>query len=175
MLEKKATNTNNIPKSYLKFKALLPRDGFCILKPDDFKKMIKIIHDEQDKKTKNVLFGEVLDKLFAGGWGWYMRYGQSLSSARPIRRAYQLPESERDKALKVLRMVKDMHIELRYKPSYIGIINSFIREFGGKTVSREQQNQKQKEEFNKAISKIKSGSKMPRKLKKRLTKLEKVH
>ena len=52
MLAKKTTNTNKVPKSNLKFKELLPRDGFCVLKPDDFKEMMKIIHNEQDKKTK---------------------------------------------------------------------------------------------------------------------------
>lgn len=157
-----------IPKSYETFKKLLPSDGFCELEPSKFKEMMKIIHNEQDKNLKHIYFTQVLDKLFSNGWGWYGRLGQSLSGMRPIEHASQLPESKRNNGLKVLRMVKDMHIELRYSPSYIGIINGYIREFGGSanTLSRAIAQVQRAKKFNQARVALAVGQKVPRKLKK---------
>ena len=69
-------------KNYQKFIKILPHDGFCTLNKDDFKVMMKIIRDEPDKKLRKIYFSLVLDKLFAAGWGWYGRLGQSLSAMR---------------------------------------------------------------------------------------------
>lgn len=126
---------NNAPangKAYKRFNELLPRDGFTSLKYNDFKEMMKIIHNEPDKKLKHIYFTQVMGKLFAPGWGWYMRLGQSLSGMRPITSVAALPAEKRDTGLRVLKLVKDMHIELHYSPSYMATINSFIVDFGGR-------------------------------------------
>lgn len=157
---------NKVPKSYEKFKALLPRDGFCVLQPDNFKEMMKIIHNEQDKNLQHIYFTDVIDKLFASGWGWYMRLGESLSARSHREYAGQLPEKVRTDGLKVLRMVKDMHAELKYRPNYMLIINQFIREFGSTTQSREERVKPAQEKFIKATIALKAGAKLPRKTKK---------
>lgn len=161
---------NKVPKSYEKFKALLPRDGFCVLQPDNFKEMMKIIHNEQDKKLQHIYFTEVTDKLFASGWGWYMRLSESLSARSHRKHAEQLPEKVRTDGLKVLRMVKDMHAELKYRPNYMLIINQFIREFGGTVQSREERVKQAQTKFINATIALKAGKKLPRKLKKEVTK-----
>lgn len=148
------------------FKRLLPNDGFCVLKPEDFKEMMNIIHKEQDPKIKHFYFSQVLDRLFAGGWGWYMRLGQSLSAMHTIDNAAKLPQGKRDDGLAVLRMVKAMHIELKYKPSYITLINGFIREFGGTVLSKEQKLQQRSAKMQRATALVQAGEKVPRKLKK---------
>lgn len=153
-------------KNYEKFKTLLPRDGFCTLKPDDFKEMLKIIHNEPDKNLKNYYFSEILDRMFANGWGWYMRLGESLSTMPRYKYASELPEAKRADALKVLRMVKDMHIELHYKPNYMVMINKFIQEFGGTLLSREEKAKQRAAQFIRAKTALDAGQKVPRKLKK---------
>jgi len=153
-------------KNREKFKRLLPYDGFCVLKPADFKEMMNIIHKEQDPKIKHYYFSQVLDQLFAGGWGWYMRLGQSLASIPTVDNAANLPQKKRDDGLAVLRMVKSMHIELKYKPSYIALINGFIREFGGNLMSKEQKIQQRSAKFQRASATLQAGEKVPRKLKK---------
>lgn len=163
------------PKGYTRFKTLLPYDGFVTLKPEDFKEMMKIIHNEPDKKQKNIYFTQVLDKLFAGGWGWYMRLGQSLSGRQPIEHASQLPDKKRDAGLAVLRMIKEMHIELHYQPNYVPMINQFIREFGGQTMSKEQKAQQNQQKFLRGVIALKAGAKLPRKMKKNIkSQLEKT-
>lgn len=152
-------------KNYQKFIKILPHDGFCTLNKDDFKVMMKIIRDEPDKKLRKIYFSLVLDKLFASGWGWYGRLGQSLSAMRDIKYAYQLPEKTRADALAVLRLIKSMHLELRYSPSYMGIINHYIRDFGGNTM---EQPQIKKEKFEIVTKKLQAGEKLPRKLKKQI-------
>ncbi len=153
-------------KNREKFKRLLPAEGFCILKPADFEEMMNIIHKEQDPKIKHYYFSQVLDRLFAGAWGWYMRLGQSLSSMRPIDNAAKLPQKKREDGLTVLRTVKNMHIELKYKPSYITLINDFIREFGGTVLSKEQKIQQRSAKMQRATALVQAGEKVPRKLKK---------
>ena len=155
-----------IPKSHERFKQLLPNDGFGNLKPNDFKEMLKIIHNEPNKRIKNEFFTQIIQVLFFSGWGWYSRLGQALYKMPEIQYAYQLPETTRKDALSVLRMVKNMHIELKYRPSYIQIINSYIKEFGGKTLTNDQIAEQKNAKFNKAISKLNSGEKLPRKIKK---------
>lgn len=162
--------TKTMPKNYERFKKLLPHDGFTTLKPDDFKEMMKIIHNEQDTNMKHTYFTYVLDKLFANGWGWYMRLGQSLSAMRRYAYAYQLPEKTQTDALKVLRMVKDMHIELNYRPSRVTLINSFIREFGGRTLTHAEKETQKNAKFARAKAALAAGEKLPRKLKKEVTK-----
>lgn len=157
-----------LPKSYERFKKLLPYDGFCVLKAEDFKEMMKIIHNEPDEKLKHTYFTQVLDKLFACGWGWYMRLGESLSAMSRYEYASQLPAKKRAVALSVLRMVKDMHIELKYKPNYIPFINQFIREFGGTTLNPAEKEQQKKAKFNSAVATMEAGGKLPRKLKKKV-------
>ena len=99
-----------------------------------------------------------------------MRLGQSLSGMRRYASAYQLPAKTQADALKVLRMVKDMHIEFGHRPSHITIINSFIREFGGHTMTREEKAEQRTAKFARAASALKAGEKLPRKLKKEVTK-----
>lgn len=154
-------------KNYQKFINLLPNDGFITLNKDDFKAMMKIIRDEPDKKLRKMYFSLVLDKLFATRWGWYGRLGQSLSAMHDIKYAYQLPEKTRADALAVLRLVKNMHLELRYSPSYIGIINHYIRDFGGNTIEHGG-NKAKKEQFEMVTKKLQTGEKLPRKLKKQI-------
>ena len=82
-----------------------------------------------------------------------------------LKYAYQLPEKTRADALAVLRLIKSMHLELRYSPSYMGIINHYIRDFGGNTM---EQPQIKKEKFEIVTKKLQSGEKLPRKLKKQV-------
>ena len=154
-------------KNYQKFIKLLPNDGFITLNKDNFKAMMKIIRDEPDKKLRKMYFSLVLDKLFATGWGWYGRLGKSLSSVREFRYANELPEKTRADALAVLRLVKNMHLELRYSPSYIGIINHYIRDFGGNTIEHGS-NKAKKEQFEMVTKKLQMGEKLPRKIKKQV-------
>lgn len=153
-------------KGYVKFKQLLPRDGFRTLTPDVFKELLKIIHNEPDKELKNFYFAQVLDRLFAGGWGWYMRLGQSLSAIQAVKSPANMSEKNRENGLAVLRMVKAMHIELKYKPNYINLINGFIREFGGTTITKEQKAEQKDAKFRRATNALANGDKVPRKLKK---------
>ena len=159
-----------IPKSHERFKQLLPNDGFGNLKPNDFKEMLKIIHNEQDKRIKNEFFSQILQRLFFSCWGWFPRLGQALYKMQEIQYAYQLPEAKRKDALSVLRMVKNIHIELKYQPSYIKIINLYIREFGSRTLTDKQIAEQKKSKFTSALSKLNSGEKIPRKIKKILQK-----
>lgn len=161
-------NMRKIPKSYEPFKKLLPSDGFCELYPEKFKQMMKIIHNEPDKNLKHIYFTLVLDKLFSNGWGWYGRLGQSLSGLREMKSASQLPAKRREAGLQVLRIVKDMHIELKYSPSHIMLINEYIREFGGKLQSREEKSKQAVTKFKSAVTALKAGEKLPRKLKKQI-------
>jgi len=173
-MQQKDTNMRVTPSPVLtasqknmeKFKRLLPAEGFCVLKPADFKEMMNIIHKEQDPKIKHYYFSQILGRLFAGGWGWYMRLGQSLAGMRPINNAANLPQKKQEDGLAVLRMVKAMHIELKYKPSYITLINGFIREFGGNLMSKEQKIQQRSAKFQRASASLQAGEKVPRKLKK---------
>lgn len=158
-----------MPKNYEKFKKLLPHDGFTILKPENFKEMMKIIHNEPDKNLKHIYFTQVLDKMFASGWGWYMRLGESLSAMPRYEHAMQLPDTKRADALKVLRMVKDMHIELKYSPNYILLINRFIRDFGGTLMSCEEKTKQSTAKFARATKALQAGEKVPRKTKKGIT------
>jgi len=165
-MQQKDTNMTVSQNNREKFKRLLPADGFCELEPSHFKEMMNIIHKEQDPKIKHYYFSQVLDCLFASGWGWYMRLGQSLSGMRSIANAADLPQTKRKAGLTVLRMVKDMHIELKYRPSYITTINSFIREFGGTLLSKEQKIEQRSAKFQSASASLQAGKKVPRKLKK---------
>ncbi|MCM1294755.1 MAG: hypothetical protein NC311_04315 [Muribaculaceae bacterium] len=169
------TKPLKMTKAQLRFRELLPHDGFCSLEPKDFKEMMKLIHNESDKMQKHLMFSQVLDKMFACGWGWYGRLGQSLSAMQTIRYASELSDAKRLAGLEVLRMVKNMHIELRYSPSYIGIINAYIRDFGGNanSMTRAVAKQQRAQKFNRATAALDAGQKVPRKLKKMIkSKLE---
>lgn len=141
--------------TYDKFMETLPPIGFTDLNPDVFQELINIIHQEPKSFMRLFYFGRIMDRLFNGceiaclfqknnhtyhtipvlikaygpNLGWFIRLGQVPWHAPRELSAGLLPANQQAAAIKVLHMVRRMHDELKYEPSYIDMIYYFSSEF----------------------------------------------
>lgn len=185
--------------TYDKFIKTLPHIGFTDLNPDVFQKLIDIIRQEPELSLQRFYFGLILNILFGSAetarlfqkneytyctipeWiktkgyhlGWFVRLGQATYPAPRELSVGSLPGNQQEAAIKVLHMVRRMHDELKYEPSYIDVIYYFSREFNSPY-----RNYKEAPFIHESVKTLRAmiafnqGQKVPRKMKKHIKNLQ---
>ena len=140
----------------------MPESHFGRLNLQSIQTIFKYLAQEPRKPVRDYYLGVLDHRFFSDGWGWFSRHGYGLSTSD--RNIYQIPEEERNLAVKVLKCLKNGFKKFNFKPKYSDAkyINKLITEYGGTLMT--------KSDLEQAIQKIKIAEKLPRKLKKQVKK-----
>lgn len=178
---------------------LFPPIGFTDLNPDAFQELMDIIRQQPELHLQRLYFGWIMKRLFNGyeianlfqkngytyrvipelfkmdgvRWGWFIRLGQAPWKEPWALSVALLSDRRQADAKKVLDMVRRMHDELKYEPSYSDVICAFMHEFDAPQKPNKEAPFTQESVKNlRAMMAFNQGQKMPRKLKKHIKKLQ---
>lgn len=133
-----------------------------------YKEAVNFIKKEKNKELQTKQFGLLVDELFNAskkpgfdGVRFLTHCGSQYSKDHQD----WLNKNSAD-VCSLLRMVKRLHVAIKYKPGCIDQINTLIRQFGGTVMTVQQMREHDKAKLLSAAARIKSGEKMPRKKKK---------
>ncbi|MBQ0013051.1 MAG: hypothetical protein KBS86_00560 [Proteobacteria bacterium] len=121
----------------------IPDDHFTHIDVKPVREIFKYLAMEKRKPVRDYYLSVLFERYFFCGWGWFSRAGSSMSAMH--RDVFDIPDSERREALKVLRALKYGFKKYHYKK--YTVIDNYIVRYGGNT-------QPKKEQFNRANKNI---------------------
>ena len=142
---------------------LMPRvdihgyNGYSMNDVAKLKDIIKLVKQEPDKKLQFEYFNAVMKKV---------DYFMQCFGNNPKKKS----STEFAEVLKLLRMLKQLHFDIDYKPGCMLHINAYVRSVGGTVKTKEEMREEKAARMQTAVEKLQAGD-MPRKKKKAMLKL----
>ena len=138
----------------------MPDSHFGHLNLESIQEIFNHLENIKSKELRNYYLGVLDHRFFSNGWGWFSRGGHGLSTSP--RSISEIPKSERETAVRVLRCLKRGFSKYNYHPIHgkKEIIDTLIKRYGGTTDKLSS--------LRAAKARVDAASKLPRKLKKRV-------